>query len=426
MLRKLNYAIIAALVALFIAGRAMRAARMNRGPVAGGKTEVRLGVAGWQETEFPFKEMIEKFEARHPEIDVTLHQLPADYEMSLMLRWKAGEPVYDLILAPESGNYVRFYEAGVIAPLDEYITEEFKSDFVGAFTADTIFDGKTYALGFMGEVQTLNYRSDLLSQVGVKKAPATWPEVESAMKLIAAKGFTSEAGNKVYPITLNMMKGFFVPNTYIPMWRSYRKGKITGDDGHLDLASPEAHRVFDDIRRWYRAGWVSPNGINTYGAPEDFKVGIAAFYPHWQSRGLWAVETLGADRIGIVGSPASSRVGSLIATHGGIIPRCSPVPREAALLLTEGICTEMQPGVAKAGKMPVIKSAYEDKAVPGWMRDLLPSLADGYTTPDPLVGVRVHELVAIQFHEFLADDSVTAADALRKAREQVQRVYDGQ
>ena len=420
MLRKLNYVIMALLLVTFIAGRVMR--RMPAKPPEG-KKQVRLAAASWQIMEFPFEAMIEEFERRHPDIDVTLHRLTNDYELSLILAWKTGEPVYDLVVAPSSENYIRFHEAGLIEPIDAYMSEEFKADFIKAFYADAAFDAHVYGLAFMGEVQTLNHRSDILKAVGAEP-PKTWEEVARVLRAIKKKGFKSRAGKDVYPIALDFTTLFFVQNTYVPMLRSYR-GSVVNEENHLDLASPEAHRVWNDIRGWVKDGLVSPSGVLQYGAPDDFKSGIAAFFPHWQSRGLWAVDVLGKENVGIIPSPDSARVGSLIATHGGIIPKCSPVKREAAQVLIEGVCDIMQPGVARIGKMPVIRSAYAHPDIPKWMRDLLPGLDEGYTTPDAISSFRIFELVAIEFQKFLEDDSITAEQALAAARERLVKVYEG-
>jgi len=419
MLRKLNYVVMALLVAVFVAGRVLRGRPSG---MSGGRKHVRLAAASWQIREFPFEKTIERFEKAHPDIHVTLHRLTNDYELSLMLAWKIDEPIYDLVVAPSSENYIRFYEAGLLEPLDAYMPEEFKKDFIKAFYADAVFDGHVYGLAFMGEVQTLNHRSDILRDIGAEP-PKTWEQLGDVLRKIKAAAPVSPTGRKIHPIALDMTTLFFVQNTYVPMLRSFR-GSVVNDEGHLDLASPEAHRCFDLLRKWIREGLVSPSGVNQYGAPDDFKSGIAAFFPHWQSRGLWAVEVRGAENIGIIPSPDAGKVGSLIATHGGVIPKCSPVKREAALLLTEGICKMMQPGVAKIGKMPVIRSAYREKAIPQWMRDLLPGLDEGYTTPDPIASFRIFELVAIEFQRFKDDDSVTAEEALRRARERVAKVYE--
>ena len=73
-----------------------------------------------------------------------------------------------------------FGNAGLLAPLDEYIAADgvdTKQYVQGAIQASTV-GGKLYALPFRSETYALFYNKDILAAAGYDKAPETWDEVK--------------------------------------------------------------------------------------------------------------------------------------------------------------------------------------------------------------------------------------------------------
>ncbi|UCC68166.1 MAG: hypothetical protein JSV79_13835, partial [Armatimonadota bacterium] len=118
-----------------------------------------------------------------------------------------------------------------------------------------------------------------------------------------------------------------------------------------------------------------------------------------------------------------------------------------ARVLVEAFCFDLQPGVAKAGKMSTIKHIYDRQTagapqqpaapeieelrelvapayrVPDWMMSLRPTVDKGYCVPDPLTWYRVSDIVGIEFQKYLSED-IPAEEALGRAKRQIDRLYE--
>jgi hypothetical protein len=139
-------------------------------------------------------------------------------------------------------------------------------------------------------------------------------------------------------------------------------------------------------------------------------------------------------------------VGALVAHYIGVVPKASPVAKEAARVLLEAFCYDLQPGVGKAGKMIVINYPYDRQRsdyhpaeapkeiaalrslvdakyrLPEWMLALRPTVDKGYCIPDPLTWQRVSDIVGIEFQKYLNED-ITAEEALGRAKRQMEELY---
>jgi len=427
-------------------------------PRQGGVTKVRVLVASWQFSEFQdpdpdLGEAIEAFEQRHPDIDVEVRIMPEGNEIALMLPWRAGMTPFDLLLLVNNMTIVQNAEGGFLEPLEERLGPELAAGLLDEFVPGYLeycrrVDPRTgeehlYGLPFMGEIHALNYRRDVLAREGVSEdeLPETWEQFEEMCRRLR------DAEQKQYGMTFDLSTNFFAQNDYIPMLRAFA-GTVEDENGRLDVSSAEAARAFRTLKRWYEEGLMPAGALTPYQAADDFRAKIAVLFPNWQSRGYWAIRGMedGEKHIGIGPCPGSKQVGSLLAHYVGVIPQASPVPREAARVLLEAICFQLQPGVAKAGKMPTIKYIYDrqhpdyrpqpappqieglrelvapDYRLPDWMMSLRPTLDKGYCVPDPIRWNRVRDIVGIEFQKYLSED-ISAEEALRGAQRQIDKLY---
>ncbi len=391
----------------------------DKGVITGRKA-MRIGGAGWMISEFLLDEQAKRFEAEHPEIDVGLEQLPTGYDTILMIQSSMGEVTYDLLLSPSNYSVEQYYRRGLIVALDELIPKQFQRRIIPGMLECSKADGKLYLLPFMGEVEVLNYRKDLLAEAGLTRPPRTWREFEEYAEKL------TDAGRNQYGMSLCMAQNFFfLQNTYLVLLRSLR-GSAVDDAGHLDLASPAAHEAFRMLKRWARKGLVSPACSNPQGAADDFKSGITAMFPNWQSRGQWAERNEALKgKIGFAPLPEAHKVGSLIAVHGGMILKGSRAEAEAARFLYEAMTDYAQKQIIAAGKMPVTFDMYTPEHVPDWMIEVGKTLGNCYAAPEPRLITEMAEYVSVAFQRFRDSDSDDPAPFLAKAREEVQhRVYD--
>ncbi len=428
-------------------------------PRKGGITSVRVMVDSWQYSEFmtPDKDLervIRAFEQRHPDIRVDLRIMPEANEITLMLPWRASTTPFDLLLTTNNETITRYAEGGFLEPLDDLLKPELEAGLLGEFLPGylqncRLADPRTgaqhlYGLPWLGEIMALNYRRDMLRENGLpdKDPPRTYQELEEMARRLR------NPEKKQYGVTLDLSPSFFTQNAYVPMLRSFR-GSVTDTMSHLDVASPEAVKTFETLKRWYTQGLMPKGALTPYQSADDFRAKIAIFFPNWQSRGFWAIREMkdGEKHIGIGPSPDSNRVGALVAHYIGVIPKASPVAKEAARVLLEGFCYDLQPGVGKAGKMIVIKYPYQRQQpgyrppalprsiaslrtlvdpgyrLPAWMQSLRPTVDKGYCIPDPLTWQRVADIVGVEFQKYLNED-ISAKDALARAKRQMDRLYE--
>jgi ABC-type glycerol-3-phosphate transport system substrate-binding protein len=428
-------------------------------PRQGRVTRVRVLVAAWQFSEFqdPDKDLgraIRAFEERHPEIDVDLRIMPEGNEITLMLPWRAEMTPFDLLLLIHSMSIVRNVEGGFMEPLEEHLRPELAAGLLDEFLSGylencRLMDPRTgeehlYGLPFMGEINALNYRKDALADEGIseEELPETWDEFEALAQRLR------DPAEKQYGMTFDLSMTFFCQNAYVPMLRALR-GSIVDEQGRLDVSSPEARETFETLKRWYEEGLMPSGALTPYQSADDFRAGIAVMFPNWQSRGFWAIRGMekGEEHIGIGPCPGSREAGALVAHYIGVIPKASPVPREAARVLVEAICFALQPGVAKAGKMSTIRYIYDrqgpdyrpepapaeieqlrslvdrDYRVPQWMLSLRPTVDKGYCVPDPMRWNRVRDIMGIEFQKYLNED-ISAEEALARAKRQIDKLYE--
>jgi len=434
----------------------------GRGGGQGGETAatvIRLGIASWQMDEFPWEEAIRRYEQAHAgKVKIRHSVLPEGSLNSVLLLWALqGKTKYDVVVAwadEEIHPFIDYNWAttdparrSLIINARDYLTPEQLAGFVPAFfggcsrTDPQTGQVNLYEMPWMGEVLALNYNKAFFKERGIERPPQTWEEVEAVCQKL--KGLTYN-GVAVAPLAMVFAQGgFFAQNCYLPLLAAYKQGRgVTDEQGRPDVSSPEAVRVFETLKRWHQAGYISPNCMVAESIEQDLRVLRAAMYPHWQSRGLWAVKDHGEAVIGIAPTPGAKAAGSLVCTYGCIIPKCSPVIRQAVDFCYETFCTDTygfqtavskgwtdphRPGVLKGGgKMPVTRGMYRRADLPAGILELGQSLEKGYSYPDPVNWGQCAEILVVEFQKYLSGTTSTAEEALGNVRRRLAvEVYAG-
>ena len=274
-----------ALVGLAVIGFVAERRLNAYNPRQGGVTKVRVLVSAWQYSEFQdpdgdLERAVQAFEKRHPNIDIDLRIMPEGNEITLMLPWRADMTPFDLLLLINNMSIVRNTEGGFLAPLEEHLAPEIEDGLIDEFLSGYLegcraTDPRTgeehlYGLPFMGEINCLNYRKDILAEEGFSEGalPKTWQEFEDLSRRLR------DPEAKQYGMTFDLSTNFFTQNGYIPMLRTFR-GQIEDEHGRLDVSSPEAVRSFETLKRWYEDGLMPAGALTPYQAADDFRAGIA-------------------------------------------------------------------------------------------------------------------------------------------------------
>ncbi len=108
------------------------------------------------------------------------------------------------IVAVDAPNIAAYADAGILAPIDQYLTSDITSSYVDSVIEQSTIDGKLYALSGMDAPTGMYFNKELLKQVGYEEAdfgtvtnPWSWLDVMEAM--VALK-----AANLEYRIKLNL------------------------------------------------------------------------------------------------------------------------------------------------------------------------------------------------------------------------------
>ncbi|UCG43990.1 MAG: ABC transporter substrate-binding protein [candidate division WOR-3 bacterium] len=157
-------------------------------PVAGKKT----GVTFWHAMGGPLgdalRTMVEEFEERSPDIDITLVSMGGYSSLSqkLMSAVQVDAPP-NMAQMYESWT-TQFHELNKLIPLDSFVTspggltgEEF-GDFYPGFLADNSWDGRLVTMPFNKSVPVFFYNVEMLRQAGYDEFPKTWPEFRVMVK----------------------------------------------------------------------------------------------------------------------------------------------------------------------------------------------------------------------------------------------------
>ena len=108
------------------------------------------------------------------------------------------------VFAVDSPNVALYAKNGFIVPIDEYVSDDVRNDYVDSVIEQSTYDGKLYALSGVDAPGGLYYNKELLSsvgytedQIGTPENPWSWKDLTEAMGKLKAAG-------KPYQIMLNL------------------------------------------------------------------------------------------------------------------------------------------------------------------------------------------------------------------------------
>ncbi|SFC76542.1 ABC transporter substrate-binding protein [Salipiger profundus] len=139
-----------------------------------------------------FQQIMQAFEAAHPDIHVTFRATYEDYEdaTNTVLREAVAGTTPDVSFQALNRQQI-LVERGIAQPLDPFIAAEVGFETEGYHEAMlnlSQFDGQIYGLPFSVSTPIGFYNMDILRDAGIEDVPATWPEVIAACQAVKANG----------------------------------------------------------------------------------------------------------------------------------------------------------------------------------------------------------------------------------------------
>ncbi|MFF0731069.1 sugar ABC transporter substrate-binding protein [Streptomyces chartreusis] len=261
-------------------------------------------------------DVAKEYEKTHSNITVKVTPIGWDVAHQKLVAAAAAGKLPDVVQM--GGTYLgEFADMGVLEPVD---TKTFKeSDFFPAAWQQGSYDGKTYGVPWYVDTRVLFYRTDLATRAGIKKAPATMAELQSA-----AAAYQEKAGAKwglsVQPRGLDTVQSFY------PFLFS-AGGAIVDDDGKAVVNSPSAVRALENYGSFFKKG-LSDKGVQPgYDVTKDFNTGSVAMFfggPWFTGllddnypdlKGKWAIAPVPADQSSVSMAGGSSLAVSADSDH---------------------------------------------------------------------------------------------------------------
>ncbi|MDT3375733.1 sugar ABC transporter substrate-binding protein [Labrys neptuniae] len=230
---------------------------------------VRVTIAEYSKDTGPyFKEAAEAFQKANPDTKIEIEVVPWDnLQQKLTTDISAGTNADLSIIGTRW--LLDYVSQGVVAPLDSYITPEFKGSFIETFLSPSVMDGKTYGLPIAASARAMYYNKDVFTKAGVTEFPKTWADFQAAAAKIKA------SSPDVAPFGLQGKEIETDVYFYYGLWAN---GGAIVKDGKSGLDSQAAVDAAKLYKGFIDGGFTEP-GVTSY-AREDvqnlFKQGKVA------------------------------------------------------------------------------------------------------------------------------------------------------
>ncbi len=316
----------------------------------------------------------------------------------------------------------RFADVGLLKPLDEFLGDADRSDFLPTILAQGTVDGRLYALGSFDSALVVYYDRELLARADV--TPPAEGQGWSWDDFLAACGKLKAAG--IEPVALHMNESADEWFTYAfspVVWSA--GGRLIADDVARVRGELTSEAAVRGARAWqelFARGFAATDPVE----PDPFGLGRVAmdWSGHWMVRGH--LEAKG-ERLGVMPLPSLGAPSAACGSWCWAIS-AETEQQEAAVAwlrwVTE-VATGVVPLVRANGAVPARRSAfahfpeYEQMPYALFRTQLETSARPRPRTP-------FYATLTQQFAAALRDISRGAdvESRLRKAEEAVQRVID--
>lgn len=247
--------------------------------MAAEKVTIRFWDGNWNEE--AFKTIQTMWNEKYPDIEL-VGEFQVDSGMSDKYMLALTNGTAPDVVACALDWVTTFGNAGLLAPLDEYIKNDGVDTSIyvqGAINASTI-DGKLYGLPFRSETYALFYNKDILAAAGYTEPPKSWAEV---LEIAAACTKDDVAGYGLCGANYGN-----VSFQYITMLRSHGSDILTADKTASNLNSPEALEVanlYNELKKYAPASLLENSNAENRNL---FSSGKVAMY----MSGIYDVPTI--------------------------------------------------------------------------------------------------------------------------------------
>ncbi|WP_157245002.1 ABC transporter substrate-binding protein [Nonomuraea typhae] len=210
--------------------------------------------------------LVKKFNDTHPGVRIEMNIMTWDVLFQKLLPAFTSGNGPDLV-AFDDAHIGRFAAKGVLAPLDDWYTEEQKASLVKPAVEATVFKGKHYAVPMTFTPILMYYNKKLFKDAGLDpaKPPVTWRDWQAALKKLT-KDTNGDGRPEQYGTALP-------DHQTIQVWPIL----LWGNGGDLlSLGSPQSVQAVQQWSDLIVKDRISPTGLGGADADKLFQTGKAA------------------------------------------------------------------------------------------------------------------------------------------------------
>ncbi|MEO1232537.1 MAG: ABC transporter substrate-binding protein [Myxococcota bacterium] len=300
------------------------------------------------------RSLVERFEAKHPDLLVSYDPIQANYmeKVQLMLGTGTAPDVFmlDAFWAPTLIEY------DVLLPLESYFSatsdvDDFEPRLVGAFQSE----GRTFGLPKDHSPLVLFYNPAMFREVGLEGPPRTWGELRRA-----AQRLSRDIGGdgRIDTVGFGLVDGLEYVLPFV--WQG--GGRLIDRQGRIDTSSYGLRKALSFLQELRREGWAKlPSEVGAAWNMDGFGRGRVAM----TFSGLWAINFLATTFPDIPYAtaplPRAERADTISYVVGYVAPKATEHPEAAARLLTFLTSREVQASWAREGiGLPSRRSVTEE------------------------------------------------------------------
>jgi ABC-type glycerol-3-phosphate transport system substrate-binding protein len=134
------------------------------------KDKVRVMALPWMFGKYPIREAKERFEKRHPGVEVELLKSPGESCQKLLVAMLSGRSDCDVLLGANETDVINFAARDLLLPWDDFIASNpnlSRDRFVSTFFDMVNFGGIQYALPVSGELICLSVNKKMAREAGL-------------------------------------------------------------------------------------------------------------------------------------------------------------------------------------------------------------------------------------------------------------------
>lgn len=229
-----------------------------------------------------FGEITQRWNANN-DVKVNLRYIPGKEYLNgsaLQTAFQSGQGPDIFLISP--GDFLRYYNGGVLQDLTPHLSEEAKADYIPGVLDTRMVDGKIFGLPMEVEPLALYYGHAAFEKAGLSEAdvPKTWDEL-----LAVADKLT---GTNKYGVLFETLPGYYQNFTWYPfMWmgdgEAVKDGKVAFDSP----AAVQALKFWQDTVK----GKMAPRKPLGDGGG-DIGANLCSGAVAMQQSGIWSVSDL--------------------------------------------------------------------------------------------------------------------------------------